>query len=88
VPGLNNFVGDVLRTAASGVVDRVFADGYNAAANISVDLLSQKIDGLHGQVRAGQSLSEKDQFLLSSLDAMRSELDAALRGYWEGSDTE
>lgn len=88
MPGLNDFVGDVLRTTASGVTAKAFADGYNEAANISMDLLSRKIDGLHSEIRSHRFLSEQDQFLLSSLDEMRSELDAALRDNWSAADTE
>jgi hypothetical protein len=80
--GVSEFVRGVLRDSANGVVNDVFAQGYDAAAGVCLKLLSEKIDGLLGQIKAGRSLSEKDQFLLASLDDLRSEVDGALRDFW------
>lgn len=65
------------------VGDKVFADGYNEAANICVDVLSRRIDGLMGQIKAGRDLSSKEQLLLSALTELKSETQAELYRFWD-----
>ena len=74
---------DAARSAGRDVGDRVFADGYNDAANICVDVLSKKIDGLMSQIKAGRDLSSKEQFLLSALTELKSETQAELHRFWD-----
>lgn len=74
---------DAARRAGRDVGDKVFADGYNEAANICVDVLSRKIDGLLSQIKAGRDLSSKEQFLLSALTELKSETQAELYRLWD-----
>lgn len=73
---------DAARSAARDVNDRAFADGHNDAANICVDVLSKKIDGLMSQIKAGRALSSNEQFLLSALTELKSETQAELHRSW------
>ena len=76
---LINVATDAGSTEGDMMVSRQFSEGYDEAANICMGLLSKKIDDLLSQVKAGEYLSEQEQFLLSSLHEMRAEMDAALR---------
>jgi hypothetical protein len=87
---MGDFVNRVWGTAKSaaldvgrGVADKVFVDGYTEAANTCVGLISQKIDRLMDQIRSGQDLSAKDQYLLSKLTDLRAETEDKLRAYLE-----
>ncbi len=62
--------------------DARLEEGFNAAANICVDLLSRKIDDLMGQMKTGE-LPRPEQLLLSSLTELKSETEQSLFGYWE-----
>jgi hypothetical protein len=71
------FFSGVFQEAAGRVRDDVFAEGYGEAAEICIGVLSERIYDVSGQLKDG--LSEKDQFLLSSLLDIRTEAEAALR---------
>lgn len=79
-------VTDRIREDATDRLDARFEEGFNEAANICVNLLSKKIDGLLSQVKQGSYLSENEQFLLAQLNNLRSEAEAGLRGFWSNAD--
>jgi hypothetical protein len=82
---MSGFMDDVLsriREDARGRLDDEFLAGYTEAANICVDLQSKKIDGLLSQIKSGSYLSDEEQFLLSQLNALKSETERALRVYF------
>lgn len=81
----NGFMGDLLgkvRESASHRVGDAFADGYSEAANICIGVLSRKIDDLLNQIKSGRYLSDQEQFLLSSLDGVKSDTESTLRDFW------
>lgn len=81
---LREFGGAALRGARQGAseqVARAFAEGFDAAANTSLNVLTGRIDALLGEIHSGRSLSEKEQLLLSTLIEVRSETEKDLRDW-------
>ena len=81
---MSGFLDDLIRKIqqdARGRLDDEYLAGYNEAANICVDLLSKKIDGLLNQIKSGSYLSEEEQFLLSQLNALKSETERTLHAH-------
>lgn len=60
--------------------DEVFNSGYGAAAEVCMDVLEARAEGLRGRITSGDFLSEPEQLVLATLDQLKSEMDAALRG--------
>lgn len=71
-----------------GVLDKQFGAGYDEAADICMSLLSGKIEGLIGKISEGESLSDREQFLLSSLHKLRTEMDDALHAFFDDPNTD
>lgn len=78
----------VLRQANRDRTDDAYATGYGEAADVCMRILTEKTDALNGQVLTGRSLSAQEQFLLASLEKLKSELDAALRAAWNNANSE
>jgi hypothetical protein len=83
-----DFVGDVLRESANGVIDGAFVDGYDEAANICVGVLSKNIDDLLNRIKSGSYLSDQEQFLLSKLNELKSETQSELRDFFANTGNE
>ncbi|MFF9153753.1 hypothetical protein ACF1AB_16160 [Streptomyces sp. NPDC014846] len=80
-------LGEVMRTSAGRVLDNEYADGFNSAANICVNVLSDAIDGLLAKIKSGDYLSDQEQALLSRLTELKAEMEEALRNFWESEPT-
>lgn len=76
-------LGTHVRRSATERLDEEFIVGFNEAANISVGLLTAKIDELMSRMQSGSYLSEPDQQLLAQLAALKTETEESLRKYWE-----
>ncbi|MFF6777260.1 hypothetical protein ACFY8W_27415 [Streptomyces sp. NPDC012637] len=80
-------VGGLLLEARARARDKVYAEGFDAAANICVSILSDAIDGLMAKAKSGD-LSKQEQVVLSRLTELRAETEEVLRGFWEPEPTE
>jgi hypothetical protein len=76
------YVGGTVRKVALDRVDDAFAEGFKEAANISVEVLSKKMDDLLSRIKAGNPLSDQEQYLLVGLHELKSETEQSLRAYW------
>jgi len=81
-------VGDVgreflgrMRSGANERLDEQFSIGFNEAANLCVDLLNQKINGLMNKITSDGSLSTPEQHLLAGLNSLKSEMEQGLYDY-------
>ncbi|MGO4299383.1 hypothetical protein [Leifsonia sp. RAF41] len=70
------------KEGARRALQQPYADGYDEAANVTVQLLQSKIDDLHRRMKNQGGLSEKEQYLLAHLIDMKEELERALRDAW------
>lgn len=59
----------------------VFGDGFNAAANLCVDLLSSRIADMRTQARSGSPLSPEQAQLLVELTDLKDETERQLRNF-------
>ncbi|WP_326586200.1 hypothetical protein [Streptomyces sp. NBC_01294] len=76
-------LGDAMRTGAVRVFDAEYNDGFNAAASICLEVLSDAIDGLVARMKSGDYLSDQEQALFSRLTELRAEMDERLRNAFE-----
>ena len=78
---MKEFANELLTSVRKSVKehnDDAFEDGYNEAANICVGVLSEVIDGLLKKINLDSRLSDQEQFLLSKLHEIRSEMETML----------
>lgn len=69
------------RATGNQRLDEEFAAGYDEAANICVEIVTNKINDLIATINSGQLLLEKEQLLLVSLNQLKSETEEALRAF-------
>lgn len=77
---------DELRGARDDVVARhdeqVFADGFDAAANVCIASVDAQAEPLKAQLRSGQ-LDAEGQRLLSLVQDLKADIEQRLRDHWE-----
>ena len=57
--------------------------GYKSAADVSLAIVTAKVDDLMRRMASGKKLSASEQDLLSSLNELKSEMQNALEAEWE-----
>ncbi len=62
-------------------LDTVF-EGYDAAASISLEALSNVLDRIEAKVEAGKNLSADEKVLRTELYAIKSKIERNLTDYW------
>ncbi|GAB2813850.1 hypothetical protein GCM10027073_52690 [Streptomyces chlorus] len=85
MPSGKDFMRDLIDSAARGAyrpIDDAYADGFNEAAHICVSALSESINELLAQIKSGSYLSNEEQFLLSRLSQLKTEMEFGLRNFW------
>lgn len=80
------FVTDAIRQGAKSHVDDAYIQGFNAAANVAVDALSEGIDDLLSRITRTGPLSDAEQLLLAHLTRIRADIEGRLRAYDESAD--
>ena len=81
---------EILGRARSDVNNRfdvARAEGFEAAADICLNVLSRSIDGLLSRIKSGTYLTDQEQFLLSTLNDLKSETENELRIHWDRPNT-
>lgn len=76
-----DFFADAVRQGAISHVDAAYADGFNTAANIGMDAVTEQIDLLVGKISSTGPLSDGEQVLLAGLMRLRTDLDTRLRNH-------
>ncbi|HOB58340.1 MAG TPA: hypothetical protein PKG61_11885 [Rhodoglobus sp.] len=62
-------------------LDTVF-EGYDAAASISLEALSNVLDRIEAKVEAGKNLSADEKVMRTELYAIKSKIERNLADYW------
>lgn len=86
---MSKFWKEVFEESKARVIDSevqrmegIFIDGYEQAAEISMKIITKKIEELHNQISSDSFLSEREQFLLLKLEELKSETEEELRDFW------
>lgn len=74
-----NFFADAFRQGALSHVEDAYADGFNTAANLSIDLVTAEIDRLITKISEVGPLNDGEQVLLAGLMTLRTDLDRRFR---------
>ncbi|MER8104629.1 hypothetical protein [Kitasatospora sp. NPDC094016] len=82
-PVAGSYFIDHARKSGNRRLDDEFADGYNEAANISVEILAKTIGDLQKRAASGDFLSEHEQFLSGKLYELKADMEKALYDFWE-----
>ncbi|MFB8386528.1 hypothetical protein ACFC3F_05215 [Microbacterium sp. NPDC055910] len=76
-----------VRGVAAEHTDQAFEDGFNTAANICVQLVTDASAELTTKM-SSTSLSDREQAQLAQLTRLKGEMEQALYAYWEKAATE
>lgn len=58
-------------------------EGYQAAAEVSIGVLSKVLDRIEAKVEAGEKLSPEEKALRSELHAIKSRIEQNLKEFWQ-----
>lgn len=78
---MKNLIGDTLekiRENANSRLDDGFSNGYDKPANICIEAINKRIDGLHKQINDDKFLSNQEQSLLAQLNELKREIEDRL----------
>ncbi|WP_339155515.1 hypothetical protein [Actinomadura luteofluorescens] len=90
MPIVENMAGrivDMIREVVNGRAEDEFAAGFDEATRISLSILKKNIDGLHDKIES-DSLSDDEQFLLTRLSKIVSEMEKSLHDHWNSAATD
>ena len=74
-----NLLKDASKKIFVGIHNDVYLKGYDEAADICVSHITRSIDKLKRRMRNDNKLSEKEQFLMITLEDLRDEIEDALK---------
>lgn len=75
---------DGARAARDDAVGRLYGNGFNDAANVCVELLTERSDHLMGRIRAGALLTDAEQHVLAELSELKAEMERRLFAFEPG----
>lgn len=73
---------DGVRGVASERVDASFINGFDEAARLCTSLVADEIAALLAKITSGGLLSPEEQQVLARLNALKTDMESQLRGYW------
>lgn len=72
---------DGVRGVASEHEDAAFVKGFNKAASLCVNLVTEATDALLAKITGGELLSPEEQQVLARLTALKADMESQLRGF-------
>ncbi|WEF20099.1 hypothetical protein [Microbacterium maritypicum] len=61
----------------------LIGEGYDAAASISLEAITEVLDRIEAKIEAGKSLSADEKVLRSELYPIKSKIERKLTEYWQ-----
>ena len=61
----------------------LIVEGYDAAASISLEAITEVLDRIEAKVEAGKNLSADEKVMRTELYAIKSKIERKLTDYWQ-----
>jgi hypothetical protein len=74
---------DLVKDMGTRLAGDWIKDGYDSAAHVSTGLLAHRIEELHDKNRSGKRLTQQEQYLLTTLTDIKSDMERELQDAWD-----